>query len=160
MHCGVVATLHDGRLEKVEGDLQSRTRGFICEHGFALRELVHSGERLKHPLVRRGDTFHEVSWDEALREIGTRLGALKAKHGAETLAPSTTAAAMPSTDEAPARVDILAALSSSRSMLSSSTASMDACSSRRSGCVAVRRSHRLASSASNVMYTGPSTRAE
>jgi anaerobic selenocysteine-containing dehydrogenase len=89
MHCGVVATLHDGRIEKVEGDLQSKTRGFICEHGFALKELVHSGERLRHPLVRRGDTFHEVSWEEALAEIGTRLGAIKARHGAPALAIQT-----------------------------------------------------------------------
>ncbi len=79
MHCGLVATVRGGELQKVEGDLHSKTRGFLCEHGYALRELVHSGERIRHPLVRRGDAFHEVSWDEAFSEIATRLGALTHK---------------------------------------------------------------------------------
>ncbi len=83
MHCGIVGKTKGRRLEKVEGDLKSRTRGFICEHGFALREMVHSGARLKHPLVRKGDAFHEVSWDDALGEIAEKLLAVKAKYGPE-----------------------------------------------------------------------------
>lgn len=85
MHCGIVGHTRGARLEKVEGDLTSRTKGFLCEHGFALREMVHSGARLKHPMVRKGDAFHEVTWDEALTEIATRLQAVKAKHGPEAL---------------------------------------------------------------------------
>jgi anaerobic selenocysteine-containing dehydrogenase len=83
MHCGIIAHVKHERLLKVEGDLKSRTRGFVCEHGFALREMVHSQARLKRPLIRRGDAFHEVSWDEALAEVATRLQAVKAKYGPE-----------------------------------------------------------------------------
>lgn len=89
MHCGVVTTLKGTRLEKVEGDLQSRTRGFVCEHGYALRELVHSHERLMHPLLRRGDAFHEVSWDDAFGEIAKKLDAVKKQYGPEALAFQT-----------------------------------------------------------------------
>jgi formate dehydrogenase (coenzyme F420) alpha subunit len=89
MHCGVVTTLKGGHLLKVEGDLKSKTRGFVCEHGYALRELVHSHERLLHPLVRKGDAFHEVSWDDALGEVARRLEAVKAKYGAPALAFQT-----------------------------------------------------------------------
>lgn len=83
MHCGIIGHTTGARLEKVEGDRSSRTKGFLCEHGFALRELVHSGTRLQHPLVRRGDAFHEVSWEDALDEVAAGLERVKARHGAE-----------------------------------------------------------------------------
>ncbi len=89
MHCGVVCTVQGDHLVKVEGDLESKTRGFVCEHGYALRELVHSNARLRAPLVRRGDAFHEVSWDDALGEVARRLEAVKAKHGPEAFAIQT-----------------------------------------------------------------------
>ncbi|MFT3710168.1 MAG: molybdopterin-dependent oxidoreductase [Archangium sp.] len=89
MRCGIECVIEDGKLVKVEGDLKSRTRGFVCEHGFALRELVHSHERNQHPLLRKGDAFHEVSWDEALGFIASKLAAVKAKHGARALGIQT-----------------------------------------------------------------------
>ncbi|GMU59507.1 MAG: molybdopterin oxidoreductase [Myxococcaceae bacterium] len=89
MHCGVVATVQGERLVKVEGDLASRTRGFVCEHGYALREQVHSHGRLGHPLVRRGDELHEVSWDDALGEIARRLEQVKQRFGPQALAIQT-----------------------------------------------------------------------
>ena len=89
MRCGIECVVQDGRLLKVEGALASRTRGFVCEHGFALRELVHSHERVQHPLIRRGDSFHEVSWDEALTHVATKLGEVKAKWGARALGIQT-----------------------------------------------------------------------
>lgn len=89
MRCGIECVVEDGKLVKVEGDLKARTRGFVCEHGFALRELVHSHERNQHPLLRRGDAFHEVSWEEALGFIATRLNAMRAQHGARALGIQT-----------------------------------------------------------------------
>ena len=89
MRCGIECVVEDGRLVKVEGALSSRTRGFVCEHGFALRELVHSDERVQHPLIRKGDAFHEVSWEEAFAFIATRLDAVKRAHGARALAVQT-----------------------------------------------------------------------
>ncbi|MFO0596774.1 MAG: molybdopterin-dependent oxidoreductase [Myxococcaceae bacterium] len=89
MRCGIECVVRDGHLVKVEGNLNSRTRGFVCEHGFALRELVHSDERVQHPLIRRGDSFHEVSWDEALAYIGKKLGEVKSQHGARALGIQT-----------------------------------------------------------------------
>jgi formate dehydrogenase (coenzyme F420) alpha subunit len=85
MHCGIVGHTVGDRLEKVEGDLTSRTRGFLCGHGFALREMVHSGARLRHPMVRRGDAFHEVSWNDALDEVAEKLLQVKARFGPEAL---------------------------------------------------------------------------
>ncbi|MBS1151514.1 MAG: BisC [Myxococcaceae bacterium] len=85
MHCGVVATSRGSRLERVEGDLDSKTRGFLCLHGHALREVVHSHERLSQPLMRKGSAFVTLSWPDALGEIAKRLEAIKQKHGPESL---------------------------------------------------------------------------
>lgn len=86
MHCGLTCTTAAGHLLKVEGDLKSRTRGFLCQHGFSLKELVHSGERVRAPLLRRGSGFEEVSWGEALAFVAQRLDEVKRRHGARALA--------------------------------------------------------------------------
>ena len=84
MHCGIVATSRGGRLERVEGDLDSKTRGFLCLHGHALREVVHSRARLTQPLMRTGDAFAPLSWSDAMGEIALRLEAIKRRHGPES----------------------------------------------------------------------------
>ncbi|MBS2028867.1 MAG: molybdopterin-dependent oxidoreductase [Deltaproteobacteria bacterium] len=89
MHCGIVATVEDGRLERVEGDPDSKTRGFLCHHGWALREIVHAPERVRAPLRREGARFVEVSWDAALAEIAEKLHAVKQRFGAQALAVQT-----------------------------------------------------------------------
>src|SRR3970040_610871 len=89
MHCGVVATARGDRLLRVEGDLASATRGFLCLNGQALPEIVHSADRLRLPLERDGDSFREVSWAHALARIAERLEAVKARHGARAVALQT-----------------------------------------------------------------------
>ncbi len=89
MHCGIVATTRGDRLVRVEGDPASGTRGFICHHGYALREIVHASDRLRVPLKRDGAAFREVSWEQALSEIAGRLNEVKAKFGPEALAVQT-----------------------------------------------------------------------
>ncbi|MBI2895082.1 MAG: molybdopterin-dependent oxidoreductase [Deltaproteobacteria bacterium] len=89
MHCGLVATTRGDELVRVEGDLDSATRGFLCLNGQALPEIVHSTERVRRPLKRSGTSFDEVSWEEALGEIAERLRRVKARHGARALALQT-----------------------------------------------------------------------
>lgn len=89
LHCGIEAQSAGGRLVRVEGDLASRTKGFICVHGYALPEIVHSEQRLRTPLLRRGDKLVQASWPAALELIAERLLALKAKYGPQTLALQT-----------------------------------------------------------------------
>jgi predicted molibdopterin-dependent oxidoreductase YjgC len=48
--------------------------GQACVKGrFGLPDFVHSPERLTAPLVRQGDMFHRVSWDQALDMVAERL---------------------------------------------------------------------------------------
>jgi anaerobic selenocysteine-containing dehydrogenase len=88
MHCGIVATVEGERLTRVEGDRESKTRGFLCLNGHALPELVGSTERLRAPRVRsrRGEPLVESSFEEAYRRIAERLSEVKARFGARALA--------------------------------------------------------------------------
>ena len=89
IHCGVTATTEGKRLVRVEGDVDSKTRGFLCLHGHAMPEVVHSDRRVRMPLVREGDTFREVGWDEALARIAERLERVKADFGPQALMVQT-----------------------------------------------------------------------
>lgn len=89
MHCGFVATTLGDTVIKVEGDQKSNTRGFLCEHGKAIPELIHTDQRLRRPLKKEGDQFVEIGWDQALEEIGQRLLAVKEKFGPEALVVQT-----------------------------------------------------------------------
>ncbi len=89
VHCGVTATTQGERLVRVEGDVASKTKGFLCLHGHAMPEVVHSERRVRMPLAREGDTFREVGWNEALARIAERLERVKNEFGPEALLVQT-----------------------------------------------------------------------
>src|SRR3954447_16469809 len=77
-HCGLVATVDDGRVERLRPDPQHPlSHGYACPKGIAMTEVQNAPDRLLHPLRKTasGD-FERVSWGEALREIGDRLRAI------------------------------------------------------------------------------------
>lgn len=89
MRCGVVASVEGERLVRVEGDAASKTRGFLCIHGHALREVVHSDQRVRRPLMRKGERWVELSWPDALGEVASRLSRIRAEAGPESFAVQT-----------------------------------------------------------------------
>jgi anaerobic selenocysteine-containing dehydrogenase len=84
--CGVRATIEDDRVVRVEGDPGSDSRGFICLHGMALRDIIHSPARLRRPLKKEGDSFREIPWEQALQEIASRLLDIRERFGPQALA--------------------------------------------------------------------------
>lgn len=60
--------------------------GGLCIKGWHAHEFVESPDRLRTPLVRHGDTFSAISWDEALDMIAGHLGAVRRAHGPDALA--------------------------------------------------------------------------
>ncbi|HVP60357.1 MAG TPA: molybdopterin-dependent oxidoreductase [Myxococcaceae bacterium] len=89
LHCDLRGRVSGSTLLRVDGDTAGETRGFLCQHGHALPSVVHSPERLRRPLVRRGDRLVETSWDEALGLIGERMAMVRARFGPEAVAFQT-----------------------------------------------------------------------
>jgi len=58
----------------------------LCVKGRFGCDFVHHPDRLTKPLIRQGDTFVEVSWDEALDLIASRLGKIKEESGPDSIA--------------------------------------------------------------------------
>ena len=88
--CGVIAIVEDGRFTKVRPDPE-HPNGGICIKGSAAPEFVYSPDRLKYPMKRtrpKGDAdpgWAEISWEEALDTVATRLLQIKAQFGPEAV---------------------------------------------------------------------------
>jgi anaerobic selenocysteine-containing dehydrogenase len=82
--CGVIAVVEDGRFTKVRPDSE-HPNGGICIKGSAAPELVYAPDRLKYPMKRtrpKGDAdpgWVEISWEEALDTVASRLLQIKAE---------------------------------------------------------------------------------
>ncbi|WP_407984385.1 formate dehydrogenase subunit alpha [Priestia abyssalis] len=56
-----------------------------CVKGKFGWDFVNSDERITTPLIRKGDTFVEATWDEALDLVASKLGAIKEQYGSNAL---------------------------------------------------------------------------
>ncbi|MEG2933596.1 MAG: molybdopterin-dependent oxidoreductase [Gordonibacter sp.] len=89
--CGMKLTIKDGKLVHVEGDEQHPvTQGRLCIRCLDLPEVVHSPERIIHPMKRdpkdRGkDKWEQISLDEAYHLIADRVAEIKQDFGAESI---------------------------------------------------------------------------
>ncbi len=87
--CGLVAQVENGELVRLRPDKSNPiTRGFACTKGLAGDEIHRDPDRVDYPLRRRADgQFERVSWDEAIRDIASRLRAIQGEHGPGAIAP-------------------------------------------------------------------------
>ena len=85
--CGLEITMEGDTVARIRGDREDvLSHGFICPKGSTLRQLHDDPDRLRAPLVRRGDDHVEVSWDEAFAEVEARLVPLLDAHGRDACA--------------------------------------------------------------------------
>lgn len=94
--CGAIYTTEGSALRSVRPDLEHPTGAAMCPKGRAAPEIVHHPERLTRPLRRttpKSDPdpqWREISWEEAMTEIGDHLGQIRAESGPEAVAFSVT----------------------------------------------------------------------
>jgi anaerobic selenocysteine-containing dehydrogenase len=96
--CGLSLTVQRGAdgspgpVTRVRGDRDDVfSQGFLCPKGSTVGRLHDDPDRLRQPLVRRGDdpataTWEAVSWDEAFAEIERRLTPILDEHGRDAVA--------------------------------------------------------------------------
>ncbi len=82
-HCGVLATVVDGRLTKVTGDSENPMfKGYTCAKGRALPEIHNNPHRLLHSQKRQPDgTYAAIDAEQATDEIADRLRTLIETYG-------------------------------------------------------------------------------
>src|SRR5688572_11254771 len=78
--CGVMAKQREGRVIKLEGNpAHPVNRGGLCARGHAALQGLYDPDRLKSPMVKDGSAWRAISWEEALRMAGQRLGPARGK---------------------------------------------------------------------------------
>ncbi len=80
--CGLEISVSGERVTGIRPDHDDVwSRGYICPKGAVLGDLHADPDRLRAPLVRRGDTWVTATWDEAFAVAAERLRAVIARHG-------------------------------------------------------------------------------
>jgi anaerobic selenocysteine-containing dehydrogenase len=97
--CSLLINVEDGRGAKLRGNPEHPvTRGFLCGKVARYLDREYSPDRLLYPLRRSGPRasgrFERISWDQALDEIASRLAAISAEFGPESILPYSYAGTM------------------------------------------------------------------
>ncbi len=90
-YCGVGCqqTLHmyDGKIVQVSGTVGAEpNHGRLCVKGRFGYDFIYSDERIKTPLIKKGDGFEEATWDEALDLIADKFKQIIAEDGSDAIA--------------------------------------------------------------------------
>src|SRR5687767_11915946 len=85
--CGVLARNRDGRVVKLEGNPDHPiNRGALCVRGQAALQGLYHPDRFDGPQRRDGAALRSVGWDDALKMLADRLGALRAGNRGRAIA--------------------------------------------------------------------------
>jgi predicted molibdopterin-dependent oxidoreductase YjgC len=90
VYCGAGCTLY---LQVLDGEIvgvlpaneHPISRGSLCIKGWNAGAFVAHPDRLKTPLIRRGDGFEEATWDEALALVAERLTTIREESGPDSI---------------------------------------------------------------------------
>ncbi len=87
--CNFDLNVKDGKVVGVTSNPTSVVNGrHLCVKGRFGYDFIHSSDRLTRPLIKKGGKdgdFVEVSWDEAIRHVASRLKEIKEKNGSEAI---------------------------------------------------------------------------
>jgi formate dehydrogenase alpha subunit len=85
--CSICLEVKDNQVVRViPGKEDPVNHGALCVRGSYGCDFVNSPDRLTKPLVKRDNTFEEVSWEEALEQVATGFKRVKDERGSGSLA--------------------------------------------------------------------------
>jgi formate dehydrogenase major subunit len=84
--CSFEVWTRDRHILKIEPTHGPANGISTCVKGKFAWGHINSDDRLTKPLLRDGDTFREITWDEALDVIEQRFKSIKQEHGPDALA--------------------------------------------------------------------------
>jgi NADH-quinone oxidoreductase subunit G len=91
LHCSVGCNItldmrHDTVMRVMPRENSAVNDLWICDKGRFGQRFFESDERLTKPLIRRGNDFEEVSWEQAIQAISERFASLHRTYGGDVLA--------------------------------------------------------------------------
>ena len=88
--CGLLAEVEGEQLIRLRPDKEHPvSKGFVCNKGIYGADMHNDPDRLRYPQKRLPDgSLERISWDTALTEIATKLGAILQSKGSK--APVST----------------------------------------------------------------------
>ena len=85
--CGLKIETCDREIISIRGDAQDVfSHGYICPKAYSLKELHADPDCIREPMVRRDDTWINVSWDDAFAEVERGLMPLLDEYGCDAFA--------------------------------------------------------------------------
>ena len=89
-YCGVGCEMsvgtREGRIVSARPLLDAPvSRGHLCVKGRYAFDFVRAGDRVTEPLLRRGDRWQRVTWDEAIRVVAEGLHRVLSRHGPDAV---------------------------------------------------------------------------
>ena len=90
-YCGVGCSINldvkKGKIYRVTSDDNiGINNGNLCAMGRFGYQFIDTEDRIKTPLIRKGERLVPASWDEALKLVGDKFKEIKNSHGGETIA--------------------------------------------------------------------------
>src|SRR5579871_113196 len=84
--CGLEVVIQDQDILSIRGDAQDVfSHGYLCPKAASLKELYNDPDCLRQPMLRQGDEWLPVSWDEAFADIERHLLPILETHGRDAL---------------------------------------------------------------------------
>ena len=89
-YCGTGCELHagfrDGRIVSVRPVLDAPvSKGHLCAKGRYGWEFAQAPDRITRPMIRQGESWREVSWDDAIAFVADRLRSIIDQHGPDAV---------------------------------------------------------------------------
>ncbi|MBF0236004.1 MAG: molybdopterin-dependent oxidoreductase, partial [Desulfamplus sp.] len=85
-NCGISVRKIDGRAVKIEGKKGYPVNdGGICLHGLSGLQYLYDPARVQFPMVKDGDVWKQVSWDDATALVAGKIKELREKGKADSL---------------------------------------------------------------------------
>ncbi|MBI5408924.1 MAG: (2Fe-2S)-binding protein, partial [Nitrospirae bacterium] len=82
--CNFYLNIRNNKVVKVTSAFDAPVnKGSLCIKGRYGYDFIHSAERIKTPLIKKGGSFHEATWDEALELVAKKFKELVDKYGPE-----------------------------------------------------------------------------
>ena len=89
-YCGTGCEMHvgrrNGRLVSIRPVLDAPVnKGHLCVKGRYGWDFVHAADRVTEPMVRNGEFWQPVSWDQAIQLVAERLKQIIAEYGPDAI---------------------------------------------------------------------------